>query len=295
MSATALIVLALKISVALTVLALGLRATRQDAVSLFRQPGLLLRSLVSMNIVMPILAVALALGFDLPPAAKLALVAISVSPVPPFLPRKQLAASSDAAYTIGLLVTTCVLAIAVIPLSIGIIARLTGKLHDVPAGAIAAVVSLTVLLPIAAGILLRSVFPDLIARLARPVSRIATALLIFTALPLMLTLIPEMLSLIGNGTLAAMTVFVVVGLGAGHLLGGPDSDKRPVLALATAARHPGMALAIAHITHPEVKLAAAAVVLYLLLNGVLSKLYLSWWSARCTRDAGMQSAKTRHA
>ncbi len=43
----------------------------------------------------------------------------------------------------------------------------------------------------------------------------------------------------------AIAVFVVVGLVAGHLLEEPDADGRTTLAIATASRHPPIALSIA--------------------------------------------------
>jgi BASS family bile acid:Na+ symporter len=54
-----------------------------------------------------------------------------------------------------------------------------------------------------------------------------------------------MISLVGNGTILALGAFTLAGLAAGHLLGGPNRDDCTVLALATASRHPGVALAIA--------------------------------------------------
>jgi BASS family bile acid:Na+ symporter len=83
-------------------------------------------------------------------------------------------------------------------------------------------------------------------------------------------------SLIGDGTVVSLASFALVGLIVGHLLGGPEPDNRPVLALATASRHPAVALAIAHANFPEQKLAGPAVFLYVILSGILSALYLSW-------------------
>jgi BASS family bile acid:Na+ symporter len=80
MSLTALILLVLKTSIALDTLGLGLGATFDDTTSLFRRPADLLRAFVSMNVVMPLFALALAMTFSLHPAVKIALVALSVSP-----------------------------------------------------------------------------------------------------------------------------------------------------------------------------------------------------------------------
>ena len=73
-----------------------------------------------------------------------------------------------------------------------------------------------------------------------------------------------------------MLVFAGVGLAAGHLLGGPDPENRTVLALSTAPRHPGVAIALAAATFPDQKLAPAAVLRYLLVSAVATKFYLVW-------------------
>jgi len=51
-----------------------------------------------------------------------------------------------------------------------------------------------------------------------------------------------------------------------------------VLALATATRHPGIAIAIAiaHINFPNEQAVPAAVVIYLVVSAVLSVPYLAW-------------------
>jgi bile acid:Na+ symporter, BASS family len=73
-----------------------------------------------------------------------------------------------------------------------------------------------------------------------------------------------------------MVVFALVGLAAGHVLGGPDTPPRSVLALSTATRHPGIAIAIAAVNFPDQRLAPAAMLLYLLVSALVAKPYLVW-------------------
>src|SRR6266851_5716958 len=117
MDLQSLILLVLKISIVLSVFALGLKATFADATYLFRHPGKLVRAFLSMNVLMPVLALAMVLTFKLHPAVKVALVALSVSPVPPIFPKKALKTGGRDDYSIGLLVATAVLAIIVIPIA----------------------------------------------------------------------------------------------------------------------------------------------------------------------------------
>ncbi|MGH9882109.1 MAG: hypothetical protein ACRD6N_11795 [Pyrinomonadaceae bacterium] len=97
MTLQTLIPLALKASIVLLVVGLGLKASLKDATYLFRRPGQLLRALLAMNVLMPLFAVAVAVIFDLTPAVKIALVALAVSPIPPVLPNKAMKAGSHGA------------------------------------------------------------------------------------------------------------------------------------------------------------------------------------------------------
>ena len=58
---------------------------------------------------------------------------------------------------------------------------------------------------------------------------------------LLLVAMPAVVSLIDNGTLAAITAFILAGLAAGYLLGGPKPENRTVLALTTVSSHPVVA------------------------------------------------------
>ena len=56
---------------------------------------------------------------------------------------------------------------------------------------------------------------------------------------------PQVRIFIGNGLILLIVAIVVVGLVVGHLLGGPIEGDRTALAMATASRHPAVALAVA--------------------------------------------------
>ena len=276
MNMTAIILLTLKASIILSVFAIGLKATFADATFLFRRPGHLLRALLSMNVLMPLVALALGAPFDLHPAVKIALVVISVSPIPPILPNKALKAGGKEDYTIGLLVATAALSIIFIPITMEIFEKITVVPLSMGAGPVAVLVLTTILAPLIVGIAVRSIAHTIADRVAKPIAVLAFVLLALSALPVLIGAGRAVFSVIGDGTILSLAGFALIGFIIGHLLGGPEPDNRPVLALATASRHPAVALAIAHANFPEQKLAGAAVFLYLILSGILSALYLSW-------------------
>jgi bile acid:Na+ symporter, BASS family len=275
MNAIDIILLALKASIILSVFAIGLKATFRDATFLFRRPRDLLRALLSMNVLMPLVALALGAAFTLHPAVEIAIVAISVSPIPPILPNKALKAGGREDYTIGLLVATGLLSIFVIPISMKAVETIIGVSLAMQPQSVAPVVFMTILLPLLVGIAVGKIAPGFADRAAKPVSLLGLGLLILSALPILISSVQAVLSLVGDGTIFSLAVFALIGSIVGHWLGGPEPDHRTVLALSTASRHPAVALAIAQANFPEQKLAGAAILWYLILSGVVSAFYLS--------------------
>lgn len=277
-----LILLALKVSVFLIVFCLGLNADAHDGTYLFRRPGQLLRSLLSMNIVMPAFALLVAAAFRLSPALEIALIALAISPVPPVLPRKIFKAGGGAPYAVGLLAASSLFAILFIPSVLSVFGRILGVPNRMSLGAVASLVLTTVLLPIGAGIATRSVAPDFADRIARPVSLLATVLLIVGVVPVLFTAWPAVVSIVGNGTIVAIVAFICVGIMSGELFGGPGIDDRAVLALSTASRHPGIAIAIARANYPALDQVSAAILLYLITSAVATIPYMLWSRRRAS-------------
>jgi bile acid:Na+ symporter, BASS family len=264
----------------LIVLSFALLATWHDATSLLSKPSQLLRSLLAMNVLLPLFAAASVAVFALRPPVAIALLALSVSPVPPFLPQKQLKLVERQEYVYGLLATTSLLSIVLAPLTIVLIGFAFSRKVSIEPVAIGRIVALTVLIPFALGLIIRRLRPTIALRASPLASRAGIVLLVAAFVPVIITMWPAMISLIGDGTLLAIVAFIVVGLALGHLLGGPEPDDRTALALATATRHPGVALVIAAGSFPDEKLVAPALLLYLLVGAIASAPYVRWRKRR---------------
>jgi len=272
-----LILLAVKLSIVLTVFAIGLNSSIAALTTLFRDPPKLAKSLFAIDVVMPLFALALvAVATSLPQPVKVALVALSVAPAPPIFPKKTSSAGVAGDHSVGLLFAVALIAVVFVPLAVAFISPLFGGNTHVPLWTVASLMLSTVLAPLAAGVALRAVWPLFAARIAGPLGKFAGILLIAAVLPILFVAVPQALSLAHDGSIAAFALFVLVGLAVGHLLGGPDPDDRAVLAIATSTRHPGLAMAIATAALSDQKLALAAVALYLLVNIVVGAPYVIW-------------------
>jgi BASS family bile acid:Na+ symporter len=229
-----------------------------------------------MLVILPVFAATLVALFDLHPAVKIALIALAVSPLPPVLPIKASKAGGEGSHIIGLLVMAGVVSIIFVPLAIELLSWLFGKPASVSSVVVAKHVLTTVLLPLTAGMLIRSIIPGHAARFAKPLATIAMIFLLACVVCIMIKLWPAMMSLVGNGTVLVFVVLVLVGLAVGHLLGGPDSESRTNLAFATSTRHPAIAIAIGTSAYPEQPLVPAAVGLYFIVCGIVSIPYILW-------------------
>jgi BASS family bile acid:Na+ symporter len=276
MSLTAIIVLTLKLSIALSVFALGMKETFSDATFLFRRPEKLLNAMVSMYVAMPLFAVTAALVFDLPPAVKIALVALSVSPIPPILPSKALRAGGHESYAVGLLVAGSLLSIILVPLAMELFQVVFNIPLQMTPRSVAIVMLTSVLLPLAAGMIVRAIAPVFADRASQPLRLAGMVLLVAAFVPVLISQSGQLLSLLGGGTFAALASFAVVGLLVGHILGGPQFEDRPVLALYSSARHPGVAVAIAQANFPQQRIAVAAILLALLIAAIVALPYMNW-------------------
>lgn len=276
MSMTQIVPMMLGLSIMLIVFALGLQSRPHDLIGLFRQPALLLRSLLAMSLIMPVVAVLTVKVLGLEQPVSTALIALSLAPVPPLLPGKQTKAGGDSNYAVSLLVVAALFAIIWIPFALELIQLIFGiPLHARPMD-IVAVVGKTVLLPLLAGTIVGMLAKGLSQRLSGLLSSIGTFVLLVGLILVLASAWKAIMAQVGDGALLAMIVVVVSGLVIGHLLGGPEKDDRTVLALACASRHPGMAVALAALEFPDLKGAAAAVLLYLLVAALVSVPYVVW-------------------
>lgn len=274
MTVTQLISIAIQGSMAVMVFCVMLDARLEDVLYLVRRPWLLVRSVVSMNVVMPAIAISIALAFpDLDRPLKLALIALSVSPVPPFLPGTEVKAGARTSYVVGLLAVSALSSIVFVPAAAAFIGRIFAEdVHTAPS-AIGVIVVTSLLAPLVLGIAVGRFAPAVAAKIARPLSIAGAVLLVAAFLPVLLKIWPAIVGSIGNYTLLTIVAFVAVALGAGHVLGGPQTEDRTVLALSTASRHPGVALAIARGT-PNVEPVLGVVLICVIAGAVLGAVYV---------------------
>jgi BASS family bile acid:Na+ symporter len=257
------------------VTSLGLGVAPRQLAWILRRPGLLVRSVVAVLVLVPVAALLVATGLGVESRAIVGIVLMGVSPAAPLVLWRASQARGDTDYAPGLQVLLAALAIVSVPASLGLLSRLfPASRAAVEPWAVAVQVGRIQLLPLAAGMLVHRLSPGLASRLARPLARLAVVLLLlFVAVALALRG-PDLLR-IGPRAYAAVALTVAVSIALGHLLGGPSPRTRTVLAVASSMRNPGLALLVVQLNFPgrgigEVLLA------YALATLVFLTVYLAW-------------------
>jgi BASS family bile acid:Na+ symporter len=279
MDLRSLVMLSFQVSLLLTVFSFGLQATWGDVLFLVRRPGLLVRSLVAMFVIVPVAVILLVQAFDTPRTEEIVLVALAFSPVPPLLPRKLQKAGARTGYSVGLLATMSLLSIVVVPLLVSLTGIYVHRQLFASTTAIGRLIVRSVVLPLLAGLLVRQLVPRFARRVETPIGAGASVLLLAAVLVLLIETASDLWRLSDVETLLMMAAFVGIGLVAGHLLGGPEHEHQGVLALASATRHPGIALTLANANYPGERF-GGTVLLYLLVCALLCVPYIKGMSAR---------------
>ena len=276
----------IKLSIFLTVLSFGLRATPSDIMHLFRRPGQLIRALLSIFVAMPIVAIVLIKLLPMDPVLETTLVALAVSPVPPVLPNKAIQEEGQKSFTYGLLAAVSIISVFVIPMAFRFLDAMFQRDNSFSDEATVKTISVTILVPILGGMVILYFLPKLAERFANPLHKLGGTLLMVGFLPVLISLLPLIWSLIGSGWAIVSIVFAVVGVTVGHFFGGPESSIRKVLSLATAARHPAVAIALvtSNVTEAQKDLAIASVIVYVLISGMVAAPFLARLTKRSEKS-----------
>ena len=222
-------------------LGVGLSLTVGEILAPLKNARLVALSLVANFVLAPLAALGLwrALRLDEPLGIGLLLCGLAAGA--PFLIKLAEFAKSDLAFAVGLMVLLMVVTVGYVPLVLPFVVEGT----TVNAAKIAQSLVVLMLVPLAAGLLLRAGRPGVADRI-RPAIRILSNLsMILVVLLTIAAHFKSVLSVFGTFGVLAAVVYTVVCVGIGWLLGGPAKSTRGVLALGTAQRNAAAAFVVA--------------------------------------------------
>ena len=224
-----------------SMLAVGFSYALRDIVDPLRDLRGVLLTLVANFILVPLLAYIVVRLLPLDPAAQVGLMLVATAAGAPFLIKLTQLANGDTAFGAGVLVLLLVGTIVYMPLVVPFVAPEA----TVSATSIAMPLILTMLLPLAAGLLIDARFKRLADGLQR-ISNMASSIALVALVALtFLANFQDILGVFGTGAIAAALLVIGGSFALGYLLGGADPREREVIALATAQRNVAAATVVA--------------------------------------------------
>jgi len=267
-------------SVVLIVVSIGMSTKPGTAIAFLKSPVPVSKAMLAMFVAMPLFTLLITWWLPLEDSARIALLALSVSPMPPLLPRKEIKLGADMEYAIGIQVAAMVTALVAAPFFVWLFGEVFGKDTSFQPWPMLKVLLLTIGAPLTVGVLINRYAPAFAARWREPLGKAATITLALGALVMIVAAWPGIRAAVGNGTLVAIALMTVFGLAVGHWLGGPNPDNRNALAIATASRHPGVAIGLASMADPvAMQPVVGAILLYLVAGAVCGLPYSRWAKA----------------
>jgi len=275
MTISSAILIAANVSLVMTMLCAGMGGIYGDRTYLSCRRGLLVRSLISVLVLQPAFAVWLCYAFTLPTGAKAALLGLAIAPMPPILTSGLMRVRGSRSFEVALAFVVAVAAIATVPASLWAFWWFLDVPPRISLIMVGELVGLNILLPVAVGVAGRRMSAETTARAVTLLTIGAAGILGLVLVALLLRSWQLIPSLARTGTFPAIVLMAVAGLGIGHLCGGPARKNRRVLAMATATRHPALAIALASTASPtDERLAGVVIALTVIAAFAAALLYL---------------------
>lgn len=223
-----------------SMLVMGLSLTMSTIIQPLKNARLVILALLANFVLVPLLAYLITLVIPLEQSLQTGLIVLATAAGAPFLPKLVQGAKGNVAFGVGLMVLLMVVTIVYMPLVLPLL--LPGV--EVNAWDIAQSLIVTMLVPLAIGLLIKSHSPDTAEHWQPVMARISSlAILILLVVGIGLN-VSNILSLIGTGGILALLLFIVGSLLIGFVLGGRDPGVRNVLGLGTAQRNVSAAIVV---------------------------------------------------
>jgi BASS family bile acid:Na+ symporter len=239
-----------------SMLAMGSGLTLAQISEPLRNVRLVAFALLANFVLMPLGALALAKGLWLDESFGVGLLLLGCAGGAPFLPKLAELAKGNLPFAVGGMVLLMVVTVGFLPVALPLM--LPGV--TVNPWNIARSLILLMLLPLAAGLLLKARYGELASRVKPMLDWLSNISLILLVLLITALNIDKVLQVFGTRGILAGALFIALGFGIGWLLGGPDAGTRRVMALGTAQRNIAAAVVVAGQSFSDPKVVVIVIV-----------------------------------
>ena len=268
----------LKASIVALTLGIGLRAAAADLDAFACVQRVVLRSLLTVILLVPLLSLVLADMLHLSPMAQLGVALLAISPSALLVPQKNFVPGGRSELAFTLTTILALTATVTVPLWLGLVTHLYVADASEALLPVTRLVSVLFLLPLAVGVLL--------GRGTRPIARGLAAAVIVTGNSLLmlalLLLAPQIwhsLQALGIGVVVKLALLSACQLVICDFAGRPREADRTTLAVLSTTRHPAFALITAYSNFTD-QTAFAAVLCWFVVGGAIAVPYAYWRKRR---------------
>ena len=250
----------------------GLETRKVDVWYLGSQRGLLFRSFLAVDVLVPLITVSVINLVRPGMATTVGLLLLAGAPIAPMILRKTLQAGGSREYAISLHLVLACLAIVTTPITIEILFGAAGLQREVSPVAIAQLVGSTILIPMIAGNIIGKLFTRLSQLIIRPLralsvvtSAIVNIVVLFTTYELLLKL--DICSYVAIGFMIAGSIC------AGHLMARGRPGEQSTLALESGSRNIDLTLLMAS-TFITLDRALQVIIPYIVILAIINTIYI---------------------
>jgi BASS family bile acid:Na+ symporter len=256
---------------------IGMSVTFADLIGVARNGRLIGMAALANYLCVPAAAVGLLLLLHADALVAAGLLIAAVCPGAPYGPPFTGIAKGNVARAVGLMTLLAGSSALVAPLLLRFLLPLMSGDETVRVNAVKMVSTLLIaqFLPLCIGLGTRHWRPALADRLKKPANLLSMALNLVT-LGVILSVQWGMLMGVPIRGYLGMLALVLVGVGAGWLLGGPGSENRTAMTMATSVRNVGVSLVIATGSFAGTKAVTAATAFAIFQTVVMALVALGW-------------------
>ncbi|MEH1900960.1 MAG: bile acid:sodium symporter [Nostoc sp.] len=233
--------LALFTFIVFTMLGAGLGLTVQQIWEPLRSPRLVILSLLTNFVLVPLFVYLLLEVVNLSEPLRDGLLIMAVASGPPALPKLAQIVKGNVAFSVGLMMLLMVGTIFYMPLVLPLVVQGV----QINSWEIAKPLLLMMVSPLVIGLFIKAKFAAIVPTIQPILFKLSNAGLLLGLVVRLVIHTNDIIGLLKTGAIFVCAVFIIFSFSVGYLLGGPGIDTQRVLGVGTAQRNFAAALLVA--------------------------------------------------
>ncbi|WP_341532058.1 bile acid:sodium symporter (plasmid) [Nostoc sp. UHCC 0302] len=232
--------LALFTFIVFTMLGAGLSLTIQQIWEPLRSPRLVILSLLTNFVLVPVFVYLLVQIVPLSEGLKDGLLIMAVASGPPALPKLAQIVKGNIAFSVGLMILLMLGTIFYMPMVLPLVVQGV----QINSWDIAKPLLMMMVIPLVIGLSIKNQFAAIVPTIQPILSKLSNAGLLLGLAVRLIIHTTDIIGLLQTGAIFVCAVFIVFSFSVGYLLGGPSIDTQRVLGVGTAQRNFAAALLV---------------------------------------------------